>query len=616
MLKSKTSIFLLIIIFALTLFSCKRTEKRVYPDGEINFKIIETTDIHGSIFPYNFITAKDEKTSMANIYTYVKELRDKGETILLVDDGDSLQGQPTVYYYNFVETNKTHLWADILNYMQYDAISVGNHDIEAGHNVYDKIKNEFEAPLICANLTDEKTKKPYFKPYTIVKKEGIKIAILGMVEPAIDRQLPKVLYSGIIVEDMIETAKKWVKIIEEKEKPDLLIGLFHAGADYTSDNVEYKNENASQLVAEQVEGFDLILVGHDHQGWSGLGYDEETKQKTKVVKSPSGKIIPIFGGVNNARYIASIDVSMIYDKESKTWKKSFNGELIDPSQFEANKEFLDKFNDARKQIENWVNVDIATLNTKLTSDEAMFGDSYFLSLLHKYQIEIAKKVLGEDIDVSVAAPLSQSATLNVGTIRVRDMFALYPYENFFYVMKLTGQQIKDAMEYSYGKWFNQMTDINDDLIAFKKDDNGDIIFNKRYNSYATITPSYNYDSYAGINYIVDVTKPFGAKVKIESFSDGREFELNKEYKVAINSYRASGGGGHLTDGSKIDLKTLQNNELVIKATDKDLRYYIMELLKEQKEPIVVKKIGNWKIIPEDYVEAGKKKDYKLLYPNN
>ncbi len=204
----KRGYIIITIISLLVFMSCNNSNNnRTYPEGEINFTIVETTDIHGMIFPYNFITDKEENTSMAQVSTYIKKLKDEGKTVLLLDNGDSLQGQPTVYYYNFVATNEPHIWSEVLNYMNYDAVGVGNHDVEAGHNVYDKIVKEIKAPLLSANLVDEKTKNPYFKPYTIIEKNGVKIAILSLIEPAIDRQLPKVLYEGLSTEDMVESAK-------------------------------------------------------------------------------------------------------------------------------------------------------------------------------------------------------------------------------------------------------------------------------------------------------------------------------------------------------------------------------------------------------------------------
>ena len=306
-------------------------DNKTHIPNEYKFTIVQTTDVHSMIFPYNFMKDKEENTSMAHVYSYVKKLRDEGKTVLLLDDGDFLPGQPAVYYYNFVATNETHIWSEILNYMEYDAVVLGNHDIEAGHDVYDKINKEIKAPLLAANLIDENTKEPYFKPYTIVEKKGVKIAVLGLIEPAIERQLPKVLYYGLETEDMVESARKWIKVIKEKEKPDMIIGLFHSGANHTEDKEKYKNENASQLVAEEVDGFDLILVGHDHQGWLGLGYDEISKKKTKEVRNSKGKIIPIFGGVNSARYIVSIDVFVNYNEENKICDIQFDGILLEPS---------------------------------------------------------------------------------------------------------------------------------------------------------------------------------------------------------------------------------------------------------------------------------------------
>ena len=154
------SIFLSALI---TNVSCSSSNRdRVYSEGEVNFTIVQTTDIHGMIFPYNFITDKEEDTSMAHVYSYLKQLKNEGKTVLLLDNGDSLQGQPTVYYYNFVAINEPHIWSEVLNYMDYDVIGVGNHDVEAGHSVYDKLAKELKAPLISANLIDEKTKEPYF----------------------------------------------------------------------------------------------------------------------------------------------------------------------------------------------------------------------------------------------------------------------------------------------------------------------------------------------------------------------------------------------------------------------------------------------------------------------
>ncbi|MBK9390214.1 MAG: metallophosphoesterase [Bacteroidetes bacterium] len=155
--------FSLCCTFLILTFSC------VTP-GRKQVTILETTDIHGVIMPYDYIEKEDLKASLASACTYVSNLREENKAVVLLDDGDNLQGQPAVYYYNFVDTTSPHLLAEAMNYMAYDAVTVGNHDVETGHSVYDRLKKEYKFPLLAANAVDIQSGDPYFKPYYIVKK--------------------------------------------------------------------------------------------------------------------------------------------------------------------------------------------------------------------------------------------------------------------------------------------------------------------------------------------------------------------------------------------------------------------------------------------------------------
>lgn len=612
---------LALVAATLILGSCAHRFER-FAETPLRLTFIETTDIHGAIFPYNFITGKEMETSMAQVAGFVGKKRAEGGEVVLLDCGDVLQGQPTVYYYNFQKTDVPHIWGEVLDYLEYDAATIGNHDIEAGHPVYDKLVKEVKAPLICANIEKEGTGEPYFKPYAIIERQGVKIAVLGLVEPKITEQLPKAFWEGMEVLDMVETAKKWVPIIQEKEKPDLLVGLFHAGVDYTYGGQTAdtpKNESASQLVVERVAGFDFILVGHDHQGWSGKGFNPVTKAKDAEVRDPSGRVVPIFGALDAAKNVAVVDVVMTWNKEAKAWDKTISGELVPMKGLPADEAFLARFEPAKAELMAWVERPIGTMVGRMHSDEALFGDSAFVDLIHRIQLELcADPSMGlKPAQISFAAPLDQNAYLPTtadGTIKVRDMFSLYKYENFLYTMDLTGEQVKKFMEYSYGGQFGTMKSPEDHLIAFLRDKDGKLIFNARYNNYDTVTRAYNYDSVAGINYTVDVTKPAGTRVSILSMADGSAFDLGKTYSVAINSYRGSGGGGHLTKGVGLPAERLQRLELVTSSTTKDLRFYMLKWFEKQQGPIEVRRDDNWKVIPEDLAAAGKATDYPLMYP--
>lgn len=185
---------------------------------ELTLKIAVTSDVHGNYFPYNFITRSPGDGSLARVATRVNELRDSlgRDRVILLDNGDILQGQPTAYYYNFIKTDAPHLTARMLKWLDYDAETIGNHDVETGHAVYDRYRKDLGSlPLLGANVIDRTTGKPYLQPYTVLDKDGIRIAVLGLLTPAIPAWLPETLWDGLEFEDMVESAGKWVPYIME-----------------------------------------------------------------------------------------------------------------------------------------------------------------------------------------------------------------------------------------------------------------------------------------------------------------------------------------------------------------------------------------------------------------
>jgi len=563
----------------------------------VTVKIIETSDVHGAIFPYDLKESKEINSSLARVTTYLKEQRaDTNQIVFLLDNGDILQGDPVVYYYNFEKTDTIHLYADVMNYMKYDAATVGNHDIETGHDVYDKFNKELNFPWLAANVINSTTNESYFKPYTTIERGGVKIAVLGLITPAIPQWLPEKIWSGMRFDDMIETAQKWVKKIRETEQPDLMIGLFHAGVDYTyNDQNEntYKNENASRLVAEKVDGLDIVFVGHDHSGWN---------IKTK---NPSGKDVLILGTTAGARNVAVANYVLKYDKICMIYdKKEITGELVDMKNYPPDSEFMNLYKKNFEEAKNYVSRPVGEFSEMVSSRDAMFGPSKFVDLIHTIQLDLT------DADVSFSAPLSFNAKIDKGTVYVKDMFDLYRYENLLYTMELTGQEIIDYLEFSYANWFNQMKNENDHLLKFKLDEKGDIVYSERTKSPELEERYYNFESAAGIDYVVDVTKQIGERVTVKNFSNGNSFDLNTKYKVAVNSYRGNGGGGHLTRGAKIPQEDLSKR--IITSSDKDLRFYLMKWIEKEKL-VTPKLIGNWKVVPENFWQTGKQKDYQLLF---
>jgi 2',3'-cyclic-nucleotide 2'-phosphodiesterase / 3'-nucleotidase len=588
MTKRRVLLYSIKLLIVLLLVSCAVTGKK-------NLSIVETTDVHGVILPHDFIENKDLKSSMASSFSYIKLIRKNREAMLLLDDGDNLQGQPEVYYYNFIDTVSPHFVAEVMNYMGYDAGTVGNHDIEAGHAVYDRLVKQYNFPLLAANAVDSKSGEPYFKPYRIIEKGGIKIAVFGMVTPAIPNWLPPQLYSGIEFRDMVETARKWMPVILG-EKPDLVIGLFHSGWDKSEEKIvqtDNLNENGSAAVAYNVPGFDIIFNGHDHK-----------LANEKVVNS-AGDTVLILNGGSRSENLAEADIT--YGPARKKGKRNMKieGKIIKVSDYKPDPEFLAKFSPENKIIDDYVNRTIGTSSTDISSRDAYFGPSAFVDMIHKIQLEIT------GADISFAAPLSFDVQINKGPITVGDMFKLYRFENMLYTMSLSGEEIKNYLEYSYAGWLNTMKGPDDLLLKLRvgKDGKPVLTNNKAWFK----NQSYNFDSAAGINYVVDVSKPEGSRVEIKGFSNGKPFEKNKMYKVAVNSYRGNGGGGHFTEGAGISKDELRKR--LISSTDRDLRYFILKSI-EEKKTINPEPLNNWKIIPEKWVEEAKNIEYPLLFGTN
>lgn len=550
-------------------------------EKEVTLKLIETSDVHGCYYPYDFIRRHSVQGSLARVSALVGEMRKTyGDRLILMDNGDILQGQPVAYYYNYIDTTSVHVVADMLNYMHYDVATMGNHDIEAGHAVYDRWVSQCKFPVLGANIMDVKTGKTYLPPYKVIEREGVKVVVLGMITPAIPSWLPEQLWSGLRFEDMETSARKWVKWIQEKEKPDVLIGLFHAGPE--GNKLDDVVENGSGDVARRVPGFDVVFMGHDHV---------RTCQK---IINEAGDSVLLVDPANMAKVVADVTVKVV-KKDGKVIRKSVEGKLSSVDRYAPDEAFLKTFEKQYQATADFVSRKIGRINKTITTKDAYFGPSTFIDLIHQLQLDIT------GADVSFCAPLSFAAEIKEGDIYVSDMFNLYKYENMLYTMTLTGKEIKDFLEMSYAIWTNQMKSPDDHLMLLNEKDKG---FGRFKN------PSFNFDSAAGILYTVDVTKPQGEKINIRSMADGTPFRMDKMYKVAVNSYRGNGGGDLLTKGAGIPKQDLAKR--IVFATEKDLRYYLMKRIEEVKilDP---RPLNQWKFIPEKWVEPATKRDYRLLF---
>lgn len=549
--------------------------------AQTHLRIVVTSDVHGNYLPYDFINRQPWGGGLSRVATYVDRQRAAlgDESILLLDNGDILQGQPTAYYYNFIDTTSIHCCAAALNYLRYDAGVVGNHDVETGHAVYDRWVRECAHPVLCANAIDTRTNGLYWKPYVIFQRKGVRIAVFGLLTPAIPQWLPETLWAGLRFEDMVETARRWMPVLREEEKADVVIGVFHSGVGSLEGG--HLRENASLQVVREVPGFDVVICGHDH------------RLANRRVLNVAGDSVLVLNPAANAFYVAEADLT-IERGECRTEGRLVNIETLPP-----HPDYMAHFASQFTAVQRFTNEEIGTFAAPLETRSAYFGSSAFIDFIHSMQLELSHA------DISFAAPLSFDARIEAGPIRVSDMFNLYKFENLLYVMELTGQEIKDYLEFSYDGWVNTMQTPSDPMLRFRPNPTAIADGWQRL-----VTPSYNFDSAAGLYYTVDLRATRGNRIHIASLADGRPFNPDARYRVAVNSYRGNGGGHLLTEGAGIDKYELSKR--IVWSTDKDLRYYLMQAIRSRGR-LDPNPLRQWRFVPEEWVKEARPRDEKILF---
>ena len=577
--------FIAVITGCLLVLGTSSANAMTTKEKTIDLKFIETSDVHGSFFPYDFINRKPKAGSLARVATYVNQLRSQhGENVILLDNGDILQGQPVNYYSNYVDTTSANIAAQVVNYLRYDAQTIGNHDVETGHRVYDKWVSATHCPILGANVIDTKTNKPYLKPYTILKRGGARIAIIGLLTPAIPNWLGENLWSGLRFEEMVSSARQWMRVVKEQEKADIVIGLFHSGKDGGITTPHYK-EDAALAVAREVPGFDVVFFGHDHTRYAD------------AVTNSEGKRVVCLDPANNAMSVAQADLQLV-KKKGRWCVKESQWKLVDVADLPVDNDFVDHFSAFNETVKAYANRVIGTFENTISTRDSYFGNSAFNDLILNLELSITKA------DVAFNAPVSFDVAIKKGPVRVADMFNLYKYENQLFVMRLTGKEIRKALEMSYDLWVNTMTSPDDHLLLLDSQTRGD----QQRLGFKNF--SFNFDSAAGIDYEVDVTKPNGQKVKVLKMSNGEPFDENKYYKVAVNSYRANGGGELLTRGAGIAKDDLDDR--IVWRSEYDLRHYLMEEIK-RLGTLNPQPNTNWRFVPEQWTQEAAKRDRQLLF---
>ncbi|MBR0029656.1 MAG: bifunctional metallophosphatase/5'-nucleotidase [Bacteroidales bacterium] len=544
--------------------------------------IVTTGDVHGSYFARPYVQGGKSKTSLMSVKHYVDSLRSAvgEENVVLLDAGDVLQGDNASYYFNYVATDEPHVWPRIAAYMGYDACTMGNHDVEAGHPVYDRVRGQLEGfgiPWLAGNAIGADG-KPFFPDHVLLEKGGRKILVLGFNNANISGWLSPELWSGAEYVSLIPLVQNRVFQLRRALKPDAVVVVIHSG---TGDGDGKSYESQGLDIFQTLRGADVLVTAHDHR--------------------PAFKDRPgctLINGGARAGYVGHAVLG--FGKCGKV--KTRRGEVVrldkDAIDYQMEKEFGKEF----EAVRAFTVRPVGELEMPLRMRDAYTGMCDYLNLLHTVQLHAS------GADISIAAPLTYNGYVRAGQLVFNDMFTIYPFENQLFVLKLTGREIKDLLELSYDRWIStpgghvlKIRQAPDPRTGAQR--------------WSFENRSYNFDSAAGICYTVDVTRPFGSRVNIASLADGRPFDMAASYTVAMTSYRANGGGALLTEGSGIPHDDLASRVVSRQIEIRDLIYnYIKEHTVVGPsligDPAV---LGGWKFVPESVVEPLMKQDMELVF---
>lgn len=483
--------------------------------------ILATSDVHGYIEPTNYTKRNlNLPMGLAKVATLMKEIEKNESTkgpILKIENGDFIQGSPLSYY---LAKNKDYSVTDLtksINALHYDAGIIGNHEFNYGLSYLKKALASYQHPMLCANILN-KDGEPFFgKAYEIFEKDGVKIALLGLTTPYIPHwEKPETIKDMTFV-SIVETAKKYVPLL--RQQADIVIVSYHGGFErdlVTGEPTEaLTGENEGYALLKEVKGIDAFVTGHQHR---------------QIATHLFG--IPVIQPGSKGEQLGKIQLE-IEKVEGRYQVVASTAELISVSkQTLADESILNLYQDISPKLEDWLDQKLGDVSGDMTIQDPMqarLKEHPYIEFINRVQMAVS------GAEISGTALFNNEGKGFGNTITLRDVITNYIYPNTLAVEKVSGKDLKEALERS--------------AQHLTLDDQGQIIFNPRY---AKPKPQYyNYDMYEGIDYTIDLRQPEGQQVVTLTFK-GKPVEDEDQLEVVLNQYRAVGGGNyHMFTGEKI-----------------------------------------------------------------
>lgn len=526
------------------------------PEGE-KITILGTSDLHGRIYPYEYaIDSNDADAGLAKIATLVKEVRAEDDNVILLDCGDTVQDNSAELFNDLA----VHPMIQALNSLDYDIWTLGNHEFNFEKSFLEKNIATFEGTVLSANIYNEGTDTRFIDGYKIMDVDGIKVAVVGMIPPAVptwEASSPS-HFAGLEFRDIAEETAKVLTEIDGKY--DVLVGAYHDGP-------EGEHGFAGiEAIAEEFPQFDVIFGGHAHSQYvneiNGVKLIEPGKYGWALAKAE------IYVNEKDGAY----EVSMVNTENMETYGVEADPAFLEEFAFVHEQSIADAQTVVGTVTADYIeNVDYITGDANVTTmPTAQIEDTALIDLINEVQMFYT------EAQVSSAAAFKNDMNLLKGDFMKKDVANIYKYPNTLVGVNITGANLKAYMEWS-ASYYNTYTN-GDVTISFDQDVRG-----------------YNYDMFAGVNYDIDLSEPAGQRIKNLTL-DGEAIDDAMTYTLAVNNYRF---GTLLSNGWVTDADKYYDSYTLMQDAGR-IRDMIIKYIQEEKDGMATPTVdNNWKLIGAD-----------------
>ncbi len=473
----------------------------------VTIKIASTTDVHGRLRAWDYAAGRpDSIRGLARAATIVDSLRRVArDRVVLVDAGDLLQGNAMTYVAGRVDSLRPHPVIAAMNAMRYDAAAVGNHEFNYGLGLFDRAVGQARFPFLAAN-TRRLDGGHQYPGRTMVARGGVKIAIIGATTPGSMIWDRDNLRGRLLVSDIVAALPAQVQAARA-EGADVVLVVAHSGlgevSSYDTVGTGLPSENPMARVAREVPGIDVLIIGHSHREVADSSINGVLVMQPRNWATSVG--------------VATLDL----ERRDGAWRIARKrGEVVPVRGWPERRDIVRLVDRAHRAAIAYATAVVGRTDASWQGDSARLRDTPIIDLIH----DVQRRVSGAEL--SIASAFSLDAGFAPGPITVERLTVLYPYENTLRALKLSGAQLRAFLEQSARYWVVRASP--DGGLGFGPDPR---------------IPGYNYDILQGLDYTIDLSQPMGRRITRLS-REGRPVADTDSFTVAINSYRASGGGGY------------------------------------------------------------------------